>query len=224
MKDRIQKLCKRLNRFTLEEIALIAELEEAEIEAILQVLIKENSLFLQNNNYIFNAEKKDKLRRHLPMIFEYQSQETIDMIINCFCAEISCEKAGLILNPQKNCISDFNTFFRKSLYNNQKIVLGEHFRNKPQKPRLREFFNQTFYFYYYSGSLYVSDEMLDPENAQIFSKQEIKEFKIIYSWLSRKLNHNGARFYPECHIAEQLWRYKKDFLFLESSLKSNLFN
>lgn len=225
MKDKIQKLCKRLNKFTLEDIVLIAELEEFEVKIILQILVKENFLSLQDNNYIYNnIEKKSKLTKHLPMIFEYQSQETIDMIIKCFCAEISCQKAEFILKPKKNCISDFNTFFRKLLYNNQKIVLEEHFRDKPQKPRLREFFNQTFYFYYYNGLWYVSDEMLDTEDAQIFSKQEIKEFKIIYSWLCRRLNHNGARFYPECHIAEQLWRYKKDFLFLERSLKSNLFN
>ncbi len=48
MKDRIQKLCKRLSRFTLEEIALIAELDETEMEVILRDLIKENLLSLRN--------------------------------------------------------------------------------------------------------------------------------------------------------------------------------
>lgn len=223
MKDRIQKLCKRLNRFTLEDISLIAEIEEFEVKIILQILVKEKFLSLQDNNYIFNAEKKDKLRKHLPMIFEYQSQKTIDMIIKCFCAEISCEKAGLILKPEKNCISDFNTFFRKSLYKNQKILLEKYFRNEPQKPRLRQFFNQTFYFYYYYNSLYVSSELLHEKNARIFSKNEIKEFKILYSWLCRRLTHNGARFYPECHIVEQIWRHKKEYNILKQELTEILF-
>ena len=216
--NRIQKLCKRLSRFTLEDISLIAELEEFEVKSILQNLTKENILSLHNKHYVYNVQKEAKLKKRLPLMFEFQSKETIAMIIKCFCAEISCEKAGLILNPEKNCISDFNTFFRKLLYKNQKISLEKYFRNNPQKPRLRRFFNQTFYFYYYNGSWFVSDERLDTENAQIFSKQEIKEFKIIYSWLCRRLSHNGARFYPECHIAEQLWRYKKEYNLLKQEL------
>lgn len=224
MKDRIQKLCKRLSRFTLEEIALIAELDESEIKSFLKNLVSENFLIKHDNNYIYNnIEKEAKFKNRLPMIFEYQSQETIDMIIKCFCAEISCEKAGLILSPEKNCISDFNTFFRKLLYKNQKIILDQHFRNNPQKPRLRQFFDQTFYFYYYNNSLYVSDELLDAENAQIFSTKEIREFKILYSWLSRRLNHNGARFYPECHLAEQIWRHKKEYNLLKQELTRVLF-
>lgn len=224
MTDKIQKLCKRLNRFTLEEIALIAELEEAEMEILLQNLIKENLLIKHDNNYIYNdVQKEVKLKKRLPLMFEYHSPETIDMMIKCFCAEIPASKTSLIIKPQENCISNFNLFFRKILYEKQKEELLKKFSKNPQVPRNRMFFDKEFYFYSYNNFIYVSDELLPCSTTKSFSNQEEKEFKILYSFLTRRLNHNTQKYHPNLYIAEQIWRHKKCFETLKRELYEILF-
>lgn len=98
MNDKIQKLCKRLNKFTLEEIALIAEIEEPEAKIILTELIKENFLQKQGNTYLcIEITKKGTQINRFPFIFQYHSPDTIDMVIKCFCADISASKTSLSL-------------------------------------------------------------------------------------------------------------------------------
>lgn len=224
MKDRIQKLCKRLNKFTLEEIALIAELDEAEIKPILQDLIIGNFLKVNDNNYIYNnVQKETKLKKRLPMMFEYHSPETIDMIINCFCAEIPSNKTGLILKPQENCICNFNMFFRKELYSKQIQELQLLFEKSPKTPWIRDFFGKTFYFYCYNDKLYVSDVLLKSKEAINFTKEESKLFKILYYKLYRRLAHNTYRYYTQFHIAEQIWRHKKEYNLLKQEITNILF-
>ncbi len=224
MKDRIQKLCKRLNRFTLEEIALIAELDESEIKPILKNLIGENLLIKHDNNYIYNnIEKKSKLKKRLPKIFEYHSQETIEMIINCFCAEISPTKTSLILKPQENCICNFNMFFRKELYAKQMQELQLFFEKNPKTPWARDFFDKTFYFYCYNNKLFISDTLLKSREFINFTKEESRLFKIIYYKLYRRLAHNTYRYYTQFHIAEQIWRHKKEYNILKQDLIRLLF-
>lgn len=224
MKDRIQKLCKRLKRFTLEEIALIAEMEESKAKNILQALIKENLLMVNDNYYIYNnIEIESKLKKRLPKMFEYHPQETIDMIINCFCAEIPSAKTGLILKPQENCICSFNLFFRQRLYEKQYEELLKYFSVKPQVPRNRMFFGKKMYFYTYNNNIYISEKLLLRDAIENFSPTEQRQFKILYSFLTRRLNHNNHKKYIHFNIAEQIWRYKKEYHFLKSSLMNILF-
>lgn len=224
MKDKIQKLCKRLNSFTLEEIALIAELDEPEIKIILQELLKEKILIVHDTNYIYNnIERKSKLTKHLPMIFEYQSQETINMIMNCFCAEIQSCKTGLILKPQENCICRFYNYFRERLFEAQKKKLIEYFNQSPQQARCRAFFGKVFNFYYYDNYLYVSEELLTSEDGKKFSKTEIRNFKIMYSILTRRVNFNYYEKNTHLHLTEQIWRYKKEYNLLKQELTRLLF-
>lgn len=225
MGDKIQKLCKRLNRFTLEEISLIAELDESDMEIILSDFCKENLLTKCDSNYTYNnIEKEARLRKRLPKMFEYHSQETIDFIIKCFCAEISPAKTSLILKPQENCIYNFNMFFREQLYTEQKKELQLFFNKHPKTPWIRTFFNKIFYFYYYNDKLYVSDCILESPETINYTKEETEQFKIIYYKLYRRLNHNTYRYYTQLHIAEQIWRWKKEFGNLERELNSLLFN
>ncbi len=93
MNVRVQKLCKRLNKFTLDEISLIAELDKPEAEKVLNDLIKTDFLRKKDDLYIYIGEiKKTKQENQLPLIFQFHSPETIDLIIKCFCAEISPTK------------------------------------------------------------------------------------------------------------------------------------
>ena len=52
MKDRILQLCKRLNKFTLDEIAIISEIPADNLFPVLNELICENKLSLEDNNDI----------------------------------------------------------------------------------------------------------------------------------------------------------------------------
>lgn len=223
--NKIQKLCKRLNKFTLEEIALISEVEKPEMKIVLDNLIKENQVKLVGNLYVYTSKthSREKISR-LPQRFQHHSKEEIDMIIKCFCAGLPHTKTSLILNPQENCIYRFNLFFRNRIYENQKQKLLQYFKTQPKLPRIRIFFDKTFYFYYYDDFLYVSDELLTNDNSRKHSEKEIKQFKIMYSRLCRRLNHNTFKYYAHFHIAEQIWRDGKEFGQLREELYLQLFS
>ncbi len=67
-KELIIKTARRLDKFTLEDISLVLEIEEQEIKDILDVLIKEKTVVNNNNKYFFNIKKsikKDKKNNSL---------------------------------------------------------------------------------------------------------------------------------------------------------------
>ena len=58
----------------------------------------------------------------------------------------------------------------------------------------------------------VSDELLESKNAEFLSKEEVKEFKKIYSYLARwALQHNKNKHNLPQKLNEFLWRRNKDF-------------
>ena len=59
-KELIIKTARRLDKFTLEDISLVLEIEEQEIKDILDVLIKEKTVVNNNNKYFFNIKKSIK--------------------------------------------------------------------------------------------------------------------------------------------------------------------
>ena len=65
MKDRILQLCKRLNRFTLDEIATISEISADKLLPTLNELILESKLLEENGTYILLSKFEDDV------VFEY---------------------------------------------------------------------------------------------------------------------------------------------------------
>lgn len=61
MKDKILLLCKRLSKFTLDEISTISELEPNKLLSIINELISEGKL-LQENGVYFILKNKEFLR------------------------------------------------------------------------------------------------------------------------------------------------------------------
>ena len=53
MEDQILKLCKRLNKFTLENLEILSEIPKAELLPILSKFVDENKLIKQENEYLF---------------------------------------------------------------------------------------------------------------------------------------------------------------------------
>jgi len=94
MKDRILRLCKRLNKFTLDEITTIAEdINEANLELALMYLVNEKRIIKKDNLYFYNKEfLKNNFHGKLPQFFQHHSKQEIDYIIKGFCADVEVLK------------------------------------------------------------------------------------------------------------------------------------
>lgn len=60
-RDLIIKSARRLDKFTLDDIILVSEIEEQEVTGILSGLLNEKIIVKNNNTYFFNIKnKRDK--------------------------------------------------------------------------------------------------------------------------------------------------------------------
>ena len=60
MKERILRLCKRLDKFSFEDILTIVEdINEATLELLLLALVNEKRLILKNDTYFYNKNKSN---------------------------------------------------------------------------------------------------------------------------------------------------------------------
>ena len=101
MKDRILQLCKRLNKFTLDEIATISEIPADNLLPVLNELICENKLSLENN--IYSYQKKQKVSDRYS-IFKYYPKATIDTILKCFANQLLLPKFHIFyLSENRRC-------------------------------------------------------------------------------------------------------------------------
>lgn len=219
MQNKILKLAKRLNKFTLDEISSIAEMEEQEIKLLLETLEeieKSGEVYLYIgkspilNNKLISRQK-----------FEYHPKETINLIIKCFCANIDADKTVNITEPERASVFGFYRIFREFIYEKQKEILTEHIKKNPKIACERTFFNKTIYFYCYKKTVFISNENIDAKNLQKHTKEEIKQIKKIYSRLRRKLNRTSYKKNIENHIAEQIWQINKPYEELLESFSTN---
>lgn len=220
--NRIQKLCKRLNKFTLEEIALIAEMEESEAENILNFLIKENFLRKQNDIYIYIKEKKSSKNR-LPIMFQFHSPEEIDMIIKLFCANITTDKGAFLRGISNTTLQNFNIYFRKMIYEKQLKELEKYFKQNPKIAKVRTFYEIPVYFYLYKNELFVAAKPLTSKDLISHTKQENLKIKVLYSRLKRSINHSKMKKLMPLHVCEHIWRYGKGYNLLKQEITNILF-
>ena len=111
---RILQLCRRLNKFTIDEIATISEIPADNLLAILNELISKNKLSLENN--VYSYQKKQKVSDKYS-IFKYYPKATIDVILKCFCELIITTKVSHILSIGEPQVQKFYTILRTFLYN-----------------------------------------------------------------------------------------------------------
>ncbi len=114
---RILQLCKRLNKFSLDEIATISEIPADNLLPILNELICENKLSLENN--IYSYQKKQNISDQYP-IFKYYPKASIDFLLRCFCESIITTKVSHILSIGEPQVQKFYTIFRTLIYERQK--------------------------------------------------------------------------------------------------------
>jgi hypothetical protein len=217
VKDRILQLCKRLNKFTLDEIAIISEIPEDKLLPVLNKLIIENKLSLENN--IYSYKKKQKVSDKYS-IFKYYPKATIDVILKCFCESITTTKVSHILSIGEPQVQKFYTILRTLIYDNQKKLLDNYYLNNPQNARHRMFFSKEVYLYFYDGRVFISKKMLKSKNDKPLNQKDKADFTTIYCYISRNLTHNQNVHNLELKIAEIIWRRGNDF----KSLYSDLYN
>ena len=216
MSDRILQLCRRLNKFMLDEIATISEIPEDKLLPVLNELICENKLSLENNVYSF--KKKQNISDQYP-IFKYYPKATIDVILKCFCESITTTKVSHILSIGEPQVQKFYTIFRTLIYERQKKLLDNFYCENPQNARHRRFFNKKVYLYFYNGQVFISKKLLKCKNDKPLTAKDKADFTTIYCYISRSLTHNQNAHNLEYKIAETLWRRGKDFKSLYVDLR-----
>lgn len=216
MEDQILKLCKRLNKFTLENLEILSEIPKAELLPILSEFVDKNKLIKQENEYVF---QRNKISVQNYSIFKTYPAIINDIVLRCFCENINSIKASNIANIGENQIQSFYTIFRTLIYQRQKQNLDFYYQNSPQKARHRKFFNQEVYLYLYCNQIFVSENLLKSSKDKTFSPDEKAEFTTIYCYLSRNLTHNKMASNLNCKIAETIWRRKSEFKDLYYDLK-----
>jgi hypothetical protein len=216
-------MCKRLNKFTLEELEVVTETDKSLLKPVLEELISQRQLVLRDGIYFYHNEKStEKVLLKLPLRFQYHSPEVIEIIMRSFCADVPIIKSSLVLTTGSNTIVKFNKFFRKTIYEKQKSELQAHYMKNPQIARCRMFFDTQMHFYFYENQLYVGEELPETPDSEPFTNEQIKEFKKIYSYLNRVTSHNNNKTNLPHHLAEGIWRRNKPFEQLLSELKALL--
>ena len=217
MKDKILQLCRRLNKFTIDEIATISEIPADNLLAILNELISKNKLSLENN--VYSYQKKQKVSDKYS-IFKYYPKATIDTILKCFCESIITTKVSHILSIGEPQVQKFYTIFRTLIYDKQKKLLDNYYLNNPQNARHRTFFNKEVYLYFYDGQVFISKNLLKSKNDKPLTAKDKADFTTIYCYISRNLTHNQNVHNLELRIAEIIWCKGKDF----KSMYADLYN
>lgn len=217
MKDKLLRLAKRLNKFTLEEIEPILNIDN--LQEILDNLVKEKFLQFKNGIY-FYQKKKEHLP--LPLFFQFHTKEEINMIIKCFCAGVTSDKGAFLLGISDATLQKFNMYFRKIIYEKQLQELKEYFTKNPKEPKVRTFYDIPVYFYLYDEKLFVTGKELKSKNLNEHSKQEKLKIKILYSRLRRSINHSNMKKLLPHHISEHIWKYGKAFEQLKNEIYSLL--
>lgn len=212
LKLRILKLCKRLDRFTFDDIqTIVDDIEPEVLELLLETLISEKKLIRQNGIYLYSKEKSvHLLKSRLPLVFQYYSNDIINLILKCFCAEIPVLKVELIIEPNKNTILKFYNYFRKCLYETQFDKLKKYYEETPKIPSKRALYNKKIYFYNYNNEIFLTDNPLQTQNPEKHHlKTEMRDMNVAYYKIRRELqNYAYTQQLPEIAY-EKLWMQGK---------------
>ena len=216
MEDQILKLCKRLNKFTLENLEILSEIPKTKLLPILSKFVDENKLIKQENEYVI---QRNKISVQNYSIFKNYPAIINDIVLRCFCENIHSNKTYNIVNIGEDQVQKIYTIFRTLIYQRQKQKLDFYYLKSPQKARHRKFFNQEVYLYLYCNQIFVSENLLKSSEDKTFSLEQKAKFTTIYCYLSRNLTHNKMASNLNCKIAETLWRRKREFKDLYYDLK-----
>lgn len=210
MKERILQLCKRLNKFTIDEIETISEINSKELLPILKELVSNNKLIKSNGVYVYNKQSKYLAMAKLPHFFNYHSKEKIGLIMKCFCAEIPIMKTALILDLCNDTIAKFYTYFREILYSTQYSELEKYYYEQPKIPSMRALYDKKICLYTYNNKIFISEKPIKTNKILIrHTKEELRNSNMAY-YKIRRVFQNYAFTQSVAEIAnEKLWMQDK---------------
>ena len=82
MKDKVLRLCKRLDKFTLDEIETISELNSEVLLPLLEMFVKNKKLIKKGKIYQYNKNASSYLAKNrLPQRYQHHSKQDIDYMI-----------------------------------------------------------------------------------------------------------------------------------------------
>lgn len=220
MKDQILRLCKRMEKFTFDDILLISEIDSEILKPILNELITDNKLKLNNGYYKFvNGAKIEKPK---PSVMKYYPIDILDTVLRCYCADITSLQASLVIGLYHNQILKIYKYFRSEIYNRQFEELEKQYLNKPQFAKHPTFMEQKATLYMYNHQVYVAEVPFKSKKNRL-AKNDNAEYKKIYCYLKRAINHNSMSVNMHHKIAEAIWKRNKSFEERYSDLKYLIF-
>lgn len=212
MKDKILKLSKRLKNFSLSEISVILEAEDSIVQAILEEMILENHLIKSGESYSYNKKIASKGRiSKLPLFFHFHSSEDIDLLLKGFCADISIGCMCNLVGMHKNVAGKFYQYYRQMIYNSQKAELERYFKLNPKIGKERKWYTAKVFLYIYDNKLFISDQILKSVDCAPYKESDRLEIKKQYLRCFRKVQNNAYQYNFHLHLAEEIWKYNKDF-------------
>lgn len=213
MKERILRLCKRLDKFTFEEISTIADdVDESVLELLLLTLVDERRLIKNGELYLYNKKIcSNKTSINQPQFLQHHSKQDADYMLKGFCADLEVFKLIDIFGFSKHVSNKFYAYFRTLIYETQKQELLKYFEKTPKIAQERIYMNTKVYLYLYDNKLFVSEKYLVSKNARKHTEAERLEIKNIYLRSYRKVLSRSFAHKFHLHLAEELWKCGKEF-------------
>lgn len=225
MKERILRLCKRLDKFSFEDISTIADdVDESVLELLLLTLVNEKRLIQSGEIYFYNKKvSMNKQISNVPLFFQFHTKEDMNYIIKGFCTDLEVFKMMDLFGFSKHLMNKSYQYFRTVIYENQKQELLKYFEKTPKMPQERIYMNTKVYLYLYDHKLFVSEKYLVSKDARKHTETERLEIKNIYLKSYRKVLSRSFAHKFHLHLAEEVWKWGKEFYVRYESL-NNLLN
>jgi len=178
----------------------------------LNELISEDKLIQIDNIYLYQKQKNQNQKKKCVLNLEAHPKAVIELIIKSFCADVPVQKTALLTDLSRNTINNYYSIFRNLLYEKQKRELIILHTLNPKQPSIHTLLKQKIYLYYYDGSIYMSDKLI--ETNEELQKHTPSETKILHKRYCkvRTVFHNHNFISSFIQIAyEKVWFQNEDY-------------
>lgn len=209
MRDQILKLCRRLNKFTFDEILLISEMDSEELKEHLNAILSAKKLVLNNGIYTFK-NTSDETNAVSSSLFTYYPKHIIELMLRSYCAEVPSYKAAFQTGMAEEQVLKFYRYFRTQIYEWQYKELETLYMNKPQYAKHPKFMGKEATLYMYNNQVFVAKVPFKSDEKSLAGNDRA-EYKKVYYYLLRQFTHNSVLKNMHLKIAEAIWKRNKNF-------------
>lgn len=192
--------------------------EQFNAEDIREIIENLTELNFTDNGINCLATRTNQFRQLVKLINKIEKLSETNKI-----DEIEVLKMIDLFGFSKHVMNNFYQYFRTIIYEQQKNELVKYFEKSPKIPQERIYMNTKVYLYLYEHKLFVSDKYLISKDARKHTNDERLEIKNIYLRSYRKVLSRSFAHRFHLHLAEELWKYGKDFSERYSGINTLLF-